>query len=62
MDIRESEKQFLTKDERMEFKIFDDPTKLKEALDKKNQEKKNSARIVAGFCWPWSMPNPDGTL
>ncbi|GAA5057625.1 hypothetical protein HNP84_000531 [Thermocatellispora tengchongensis] len=20
------------------------------------------ARIAAGFCWPWSKPNPDGTL
>jgi DUF2075 family protein len=27
-----------------------------------NAEKKNSARIVAGFCWPWSEPNPDGSL
>jgi hypothetical protein len=28
----------------------------------KNREKPNSARLVAGFCWPWSDPNPDGTL
>lgn len=21
-----------------------------------------SARLVAGYCWPWSDPNPDGTL
>ena len=21
-----------------------------------------SARLTAGFCWPWSNPNPDGTL
>lgn len=62
LEIRESEKQFLTKDDRMEFKIFDDPVKLKEAIDLKNKEKKNSARIVAGFCWPWSKPKYDGTL
>jgi len=24
--------------------------------------KGQSARIVAGFCWPWSAPRPDGTL
>jgi DUF2075 family protein len=28
----------------------------------KNREKENSARIVAGFCWEWSEPNPDGSL
>ncbi|GAH05298.1 unnamed protein product, partial [marine sediment metagenome] len=31
-------------------------------IKKKNKEKANSARLVAGFCWPWSDPNPDGTL
>ncbi len=31
-------------------------------IDKKNNERKNSARIVSGFCWPWSEPNRDGTL
>lgn len=62
LEIRPSEKQFLTKEDKMEFKIFDDPMKLKEAINEKNGEKKNCARIVAGFCWPWSNPNRDGTL
>jgi uncharacterized protein len=62
LGIRESEKQFLSEEDRMEFKIFDNPLKLKETIAKKNGEKKNSARIVAGFCWPWSKPNSDGTL
>jgi len=62
LDITESEKQFLTKEDKMEFKIFDSPQKLKEAIVQKNEEKKNSARLVAGFCWPWSEPRPDGTL
>jgi len=62
LDIRESEKQFLSEEDRMEFKIFDTPLKLKEAIDRKNTGKKNCARIVAGFCWPWSKPNPDGSL
>ena len=46
----------------MEFKIFDDPVEMKKAIDEKNQEKENSARIVAGFCWPWSKPREDGSL
>ncbi len=62
LGIRESEKQFLTSSDKMEFVIFDDSIKLKEAILEKNIQKKNSARIVAGFCWPWSKPNPDGSL
>jgi hypothetical protein len=62
LKIRVSEKQFLSESDRMEFKIFDDPLSLKKAIDEKNKEKKNSARIVAGFCWQWSKPLPDGSL
>ncbi|MBM3248690.1 MAG: DUF2075 domain-containing protein [Candidatus Omnitrophica bacterium] len=49
-------------DAKMEFKIFENPGDLKIAIDAKNRHKENSARIVAGFCWEWSEPNPDGSL
>jgi DUF2075 family protein len=49
-------------DARMQFKIFSDPSEMMTEIRKRNIEKKNSARIVAGFCWPWSKPNHDGTL
>jgi DUF2075 family protein len=49
-------------DARMQFKIFSDPSEMMENIRHRNFEKKNSARIVAGFCWPWSKPKPDGTL
>lgn len=62
LGIRESETQMLTGDLGMEFKIFNSPADLKKAIHQKNKEKENSARIVAGFCWPWSDPNPDGSL
>ncbi|MBI2545388.1 MAG: DUF2075 domain-containing protein [Candidatus Aenigmarchaeota archaeon] len=62
LDIRESDIQTLTKATGMEFKIFDSPHELKKAIEQKNKEKGNSARIVAGFCWPWSEPRPDGSL
>jgi len=52
----------LDEEEKMEFKIVESPQKLKEIIDEKNKEKRNSARIVAGFCWPWSAPNRDGSL
>lgn len=49
-------------DERMEFRIFDNPSKMREEIRKRNQEKPNSARIAAGFCWKWSAPRADGSL
>ena len=49
-------------DARMQFRIFSNPTDMMAEIRKRNAEKKNSARIVAGFCWPWSKPKPDRTL
>lgn len=57
-----TDSEFAKFDAKMEFKIFDDPLDMKKGIEKRNEEKENSARIVAGFCWPWSKPNPDGTL
>jgi len=44
-----------------EFKLVDSPEDLDLMLAKAKQDG-DSARIVAGFCWPWSNPNKDGTL
>jgi DUF2075 family protein/SOS-response transcriptional repressor LexA len=49
-------------DSKMEFKIFDSAPAMMNEIRARNREKKNCARIVAGFCWPWSDPKPDGTL
>lgn len=46
----------------MDFRIFNSPQELYDEIRKKNSEKPNSARLVAGFCWPWSDTKPDGTL
>lgn len=62
LGIRETANVMLTKNEKMDFKIFDSPHALYEAIRRKNEEKPNSARMAAGFCWPWSNPKPDGTL
>jgi len=60
LDIRDTE---LTEfDAKMEFRIFDNPLDMMAEIRKRNKEKPNSARIVAGFCWPWSPPNKDGSL
>lgn len=34
-----------------EFKVFDSPQALHDAIDAKNHG--NKARVVAGYCWPW---------
>lgn len=60
LDIRAFKNAFF--DKKMEFSIFNDPNSMMNEIRKKNAEKPNSARITAGFCWPWSEPNKDGTL
>ncbi len=47
--------------EEFDFKIFDNPEELENTI--KNKIKEGfTGRVTAGFCWPWSMPNGDGTL
>ncbi|WKK79412.2 DUF2075 domain-containing protein [Marivirga arenosa] len=40
-----------------DFRIIDSPQKLEQLIIKKNKEG-HSARMVAGFCWQWSDPDP----
>jgi len=56
------EKKILSKSEVFDFKIFNSPHTLYSALlekdaasTKKIPNKGNFARLVAGFCWPWSQ-------
>jgi hypothetical protein len=58
----EGEELEVEQDTKMEFKIVSSPNELKDIIDQKNREKRNCARIVASYCWPWSKPNYDGTL
>lgn len=36
-----------------DFQVFDDPSELQSAIFEKNKIN-NKARMVAGYCWPWS--------
>lgn len=47
--------------ENFDFKIFESPFDLENAIRSKVNEK-YTGRIVAGFCWPWSDPDKDGNL
>lgn len=57
-----SERRVFRDTEKFDFRIFDTPGELYDELRKKESEKPGSARLLAGFCWPWSDPRPDGTL
>lgn len=60
LEIRDTE---ITEfDAKMEFRIFDNPEDMMSEIRKRNREEPNSARISAGFCWPWSKPNLDYSL
>lgn len=37
--------------EEYEFKVFDSPQAMHDAINEKNHG--NKARVVAGYCWPW---------
>ena len=39
-----------------EFKVFDDPNELRNAIEEKNKVN-NKSRIVAGYCWEWPKNN-----
>src|SRR4051794_22254358 len=42
-------------DEEFEFHIFPSPEELDQAIRAKVNEGR-TARLTAGFCWPWSAP------
>jgi len=44
-----------------DFDIVDSVDEL-EALVRSNAADGQTARLSAGFCWPWSSPHPDGSL
>ena len=44
-----------------DFRILPTPQALEDSIRAKLREK-STARLTAGFCWPWSKPKSDGTL
>lgn len=51
LNIRPTANQVLDTPE-YDFRVFDSPQALHEAIKSKNEQ--NKARVVAGYCWPWS--------
>jgi uncharacterized protein len=61
LGIRRTANALWTGDANFDFDIVDSPEEL-DALIRSRAEEGHSARLVAGYCWPWSEPRDDGTL
>jgi len=59
--IRKTANIIWSGDDNFDFKIFPTAEELEAAIREKVSQG-NTARVTAGFCWPWSNPNPDGSL
>ncbi|HEY1836099.1 MAG TPA: DNA/RNA helicase domain-containing protein, partial [Rhizomicrobium sp.] len=44
------------------FDVLETPHEVFDWVRMKNVSEPNSARLTAGWCWPWSDPRSDGTL
>lgn len=60
LDIRRTANVLWKQSDPYEFRIVDSVQELEAKI--RNKAKSGSARLVAGFCWPWSDPKPDGSL
>lgn len=45
-----------------DLRLFDDPKEMYRQLVLQNNKPNQTARIMAGFCWPWSTEVVDGDL
>ncbi len=61
LDLRRTPDVMWDADEEFAFDIVDSPMEL-EVLIRERSREGFTARLSAGFCWPWSKANSDGTL
>jgi len=60
LEIRRTANVLWDASDDFEFLVVDSPQELEAWV--RARSKKGTARLSAGFCWPWSNPLPDGTL
>ncbi len=61
LDLRRTPHVLWERNDPFDFDALDTPQEL-DALIRSRAAEGASARLVAGFCWPWSKPNSDGSL
>ncbi len=59
--LRRTANALWTGDDNFHFDIVDSPEEL-EAVIRQRAEEGHTARLMGGYCWPWSKPLDDGTL
>ncbi len=52
LGIRDTANMYLDDVWNYDFRVFDDPNEVRDAIEEKNSEN-NRSRIVAGYCWNW---------
>jgi len=61
LGIQKTANVIWTQQEEFDFRILDSPEELEASIVEKVKEG-FTGRLTAGFCWPWSQPNKNGTL
>jgi len=61
LGIRKTANVLWGSDEEFDFRILSTPEEVENEIRRRVSEG-SSGRMTAGFCWPWSRPNGDGTL
>jgi DUF2075 family protein/SOS-response transcriptional repressor LexA len=61
LGTRKTANQIWNASESFDFRVFRSAGALDTAI-RRRQNEGTSARLVAGFCWPWSKARSDGTL
>ncbi len=61
LGTRKTANQIWNASESFDFRVFRSAGALDSAI-RRRQSEGASARLVAGFCWPWSKARSDGTL
>ena len=61
LEIRKTPHILWERDDPFDFDVVDSPEEL-DSLIRTRSEEGATARLTAGFCWPWSKAKSDGTL
>jgi uncharacterized protein len=61
LEIRKTANGLWERDDPYEVRVIGSVQELEAAIRGKHVSGQ-TARLVAGYCWPWSQPNFDGTL
>jgi hypothetical protein len=61
LSVESNQDALYSKDEGFDFRIVSTPEEL-DSLIRERASAGFTARLTAGFCWPWSDPEPDGSL